>query len=257
MSSTVEVDTDVVFLSGFSQIWTFITVWTCTVVGLVYFTVSLKVWYVNVCDCKGLWIPFLFVIVGVCAGFVHGAPMSAVIAGLYTSIPYDIGSDIATGLGIAQGILIVYFHFGRGDFVHRFYFSGFHVPTMAKWRRTRDTRLEKKFDKENKRLARNPRLTLSGAKAFESSLLNIHDIHSTRHHLHRHRQHPKVHQNVKTPRRNQRGVSITVASKGSKSAQTISATGNKSFFEHKSNYSATVDIEMTPLRKTSEEKDKN
>jgi hypothetical protein len=31
----------------------------------------------------------------------------------------DIGIDIAAGLGIGQAVVIVYFHLGRADFIHR------------------------------------------------------------------------------------------------------------------------------------------
>eukprot|EP00470_Lotharella_oceanica_P004008 CAMPEP_0170175270 /NCGR_PEP_ID=MMETSP0040_2-20121228/8368_1 /TAXON_ID=641309 /ORGANISM="Lotharella oceanica, Strain CCMP622" /LENGTH=76 /DNA_ID=CAMNT_0010417191 /DNA_START=576 /DNA_END=806 /DNA_ORIENTATION=+ len=63
-------------------------------------------------------------------GFIHGAPMSAMIAAIYTSIPYDIGSDIATGIGISQAIVILYMHIGRAKFVHFYTFTGFDAPSI-------------------------------------------------------------------------------------------------------------------------------
>ena len=41
------------------------------------------------------------------------------VALIYVSIPYTVGIDTVAGLGIGQAIIIIYFHLGRGDFVHR------------------------------------------------------------------------------------------------------------------------------------------
>eukprot|EP00472_Partenskyella_glossopodia_P003793 CAMPEP_0197525436 /NCGR_PEP_ID=MMETSP1318-20131121/12093_1 /TAXON_ID=552666 /ORGANISM="Partenskyella glossopodia, Strain RCC365" /LENGTH=111 /DNA_ID=CAMNT_0043078857 /DNA_START=459 /DNA_END=790 /DNA_ORIENTATION=+ len=44
--------------------------------------------------------------------------MAALIAGLYRSIPYSPGVDIATGLGVGQAIVILYMDMGGAVFIH-------------------------------------------------------------------------------------------------------------------------------------------
>lgn len=48
-----------------------------------------------------------------------GLGAGALIAAMYRAVPYDVGIDAAAGLGIGQALIIIYFHLGRGDFVHR------------------------------------------------------------------------------------------------------------------------------------------
>jgi hypothetical protein len=45
--------------------------------------------------------------------------LAALIAAIYTSIPFSIGLDVAAGIGIGSALVIVYFHLGRGDFIHK------------------------------------------------------------------------------------------------------------------------------------------
>ena len=40
-------------------------------------------------------------------------PLAMLLSGIYVSIPYRIGTDIAAGLGLGQAIIITYFHLGR------------------------------------------------------------------------------------------------------------------------------------------------
>ncbi len=98
---------------------------------IVYFILGWRCFYVDIRQFKGVWLPFLFSAFGGALGFVHGAPMAAVIASLYVQIPYQIGSDIATGVGVSQAILIIYIHSGRAKFVHYLAFSGWRAPSMG------------------------------------------------------------------------------------------------------------------------------
>uniref|UniRef100_A0A7S2TNN6 Uncharacterized protein n=1 Tax=Lotharella oceanica TaxID=641309 RepID=A0A7S2TNN6_9EUKA len=110
------------FLDNFREIFIFITLWTVTTVAVAYFLAGIRAALVFGCKCSlesPTWAyPILFCIFGAGAGFVHGAPMACVFAALYRSIPYEPGVDIATALGIGQGVLIVYFHLGGGVFIH-------------------------------------------------------------------------------------------------------------------------------------------
>jgi len=74
-SDPVPTTRDVIFLSGFQEIWTFITVWTVTVVGSTYFLLSTQTIFIQCSKCKGIWVPFAALIFGVIVGFVHGAPV--------------------------------------------------------------------------------------------------------------------------------------------------------------------------------------
>ncbi|GAB5368394.1 hypothetical protein AAMO2058_001315500 [Amorphochlora amoebiformis] len=140
---------DIVFLSSFSEIWTFVTIWAVTVVGIVYFIMFCRVPYVDIFKLKGLWIPWVAMTWGIIVGFIHGAPIAAVIAGLYTTIPYAIGSDVATSIGIAEAIVIIYFHWGRGLFVHHITFTGFRSPSLFWYRNPRDQALRGVAKEEN------------------------------------------------------------------------------------------------------------
>jgi len=73
------------------------------------------------CKYVPIWIglPFTMMIVGAGVGFAHGAISAVLIAAASISIPYPVGIDIAAGLGIGQAIVIIYFHLGRADFIHR------------------------------------------------------------------------------------------------------------------------------------------
>lgn len=66
-----------------------------------------------------MWVPLGSTIMGAAVGFVQAAILSALIASIYMSVPYSVGIDTAAGLGIGEGIVFVYFHLGRSDFIHR------------------------------------------------------------------------------------------------------------------------------------------
>jgi len=150
--STTLASTDAVFLSSFTEIWLHLTAWTVGGVGLCFFGAGIlacrSVASGNDTSYAGhptttggnnggsgssgssgssgwktarRWtcIPLCSLVIGAITGFLQGCIASALVAALYYSIPYDVGIDIAAGLGIGQALVIVYFHLGRADFVHR------------------------------------------------------------------------------------------------------------------------------------------
>jgi hypothetical protein len=68
---------------------------------------------------KVLVFPIAGLVFGAGVGIVQGSVTAALMAAMYVSIPYSIGIDIAAGLGLGQALVIVYFHLGRADFIHR------------------------------------------------------------------------------------------------------------------------------------------
>lgn len=66
-----------------------------------------------------LWLPIVTTAIGGIFGFVQVSIVSALIAQVLVSVPYTIGIDIAAGVGIAQGLIFLYFHMGRAEFIHR------------------------------------------------------------------------------------------------------------------------------------------
>lgn len=108
-----------VFLSEFTELWTNLMIWTVLVVGLVFFGSGVVACRVGKSRLNWLWLPLAMGLLGAAIGFVQGAIPAVMIAALYSSIPYEVGIDIAAGLGISQAIVIVYFQMGRADFIHR------------------------------------------------------------------------------------------------------------------------------------------
>ena len=60
-----------------------------------------------------LWLPCASLVLGGCQGFCVGAPLAVVLAFLYLSIPYAIDYEVAVGLGVVVGLLVVYGSLGR------------------------------------------------------------------------------------------------------------------------------------------------
>mmetsp|Transcript_25628 Transcript_25628/g.35682 ORF Transcript_25628/g.35682 Transcript_25628/m.35682 type:complete len:191 (-) Transcript_25628:109-681(-) len=115
---------DVQFLDNFRDIFAFLTAWTVTIVAIWFFMAGLLVTHNNgwICTTTAptLLIPFAYCALGIAVGLYDGVPMAAIIAALYRAVPYSPGVDIATGLGIAQAIVIIYLHMGGAVFIHYF-----------------------------------------------------------------------------------------------------------------------------------------
>ena len=121
MSSSVT-DTDgtaAVFLSSFSDLWVYFTLWTMGGVGVAFFVAGVIACRVDSAAYKWTWVPPAMLVFGVVIGFLDGAIPATLIAAVYTSIPYAIGIDVAAGIGIGQAMIITYFQLGRADFIHR------------------------------------------------------------------------------------------------------------------------------------------
>lgn len=127
--------TDAVFFTTVIDAWSAITVWTIMTTALVFLCAGIYALHLNMrykpedsairVKHKStqflslLWIPALACIVGAGIGFSQGTISAAMISLIAQTIPYQVGIDIAAGLGISQGIVICYFHMGRADFIHR------------------------------------------------------------------------------------------------------------------------------------------
>lgn len=112
-------DTPYIFLTTFSDIWKHLTIWTMASVAVAFFIAGVVACRVGKTRYKWTWLPLLMLVVGAIVGFTEGAIAGAMLAAIYRSIPYEIGIDVAAGLGIGQAIVIVYLHLGRADFIHR------------------------------------------------------------------------------------------------------------------------------------------
>jgi hypothetical protein len=113
---------DAVFLVTVLDAWLDMTIWTMLGVGLTFFGAGIQACRVHVQKTsKVLWIviPLSAAILGVAIGFLQGTVSAALVAAISMAIPYPLGLDIAAGLGFSQAIIIVYFHLGRADFIHR------------------------------------------------------------------------------------------------------------------------------------------
>ena len=115
--------TDFVFLYTVSQIWLQTTIWTMVGCAAVFLCASIHALRVNT-DHKTsyfcyLLVPLLAALFGGFIGFTQGGVTAALIGAVAVSIGSSIGIDIAAGLGLGQAIVIVYFHLGRADFIHR------------------------------------------------------------------------------------------------------------------------------------------
>lgn len=113
-------ETSAVFLNSVSEIWIAITTWTMMGTAAVFFiagSIACRVGNDNFI--KMIYFPLLAMAFGAFVGFIQGGLSAVLIALIYTSIPYSVGIDIAAGLGMGQAVVIVYFHLGRADFIHR------------------------------------------------------------------------------------------------------------------------------------------
>jgi hypothetical protein len=129
------VDDGSTFYSNFFDAWVAITIWTILFTSLIFFAAGVYAVYLNmrytpednairvknkyIQFLSLSWIPILTCIIGSGIGFSQGTISAALVSSIASSIPYAIGVDIAAGLGISQGIIIIYFHLGRADFIHR------------------------------------------------------------------------------------------------------------------------------------------
>lgn len=102
-----------VHLSGFLDCWIFIIIWTVVGVSMSFFFAGIKMCMVTENTCMWLYVPILFALLGALIGFVEGCVSTALISGLYSEIPYDLGLDNVAGLGLGQALVIVYSHLGR------------------------------------------------------------------------------------------------------------------------------------------------
>ena len=117
---TIEGDhQDGYFLTTFTGLWTHLIIWTMLGCALGFFGAGVLSCRVNqMGHHKWLWIPWLMLCFGAAVGFVEGCIIAAIVAAMYSSIAYEVGLDVATGLGLGQATIIMYCHLGRADFVH-------------------------------------------------------------------------------------------------------------------------------------------
>jgi hypothetical protein len=116
--------TNAVFLTSSSEIWLNLVIWTMISTAAVFGGAAVYGVRVN-SDRKttpgyGMMLVILSsILFGGFIGFLQGCLSAALIAAISVSIPYPVGIDIAAGLGMGQAIIIIYFHLGRADFIHR------------------------------------------------------------------------------------------------------------------------------------------
>jgi hypothetical protein len=115
--------TKAIFLTTVFDIWINLIIWCMITVAAVFFAASVHGVRVtsdkNTNKFGAIGITLLSLVFGGFIGFIQGTIPAALIAAIAVSIPYSVGIDIAAGLGIGQAIIIVYFHLGRADFIHR------------------------------------------------------------------------------------------------------------------------------------------
>lgn len=112
----------VIVLDSVGDIWLHIICWTMACVGSFFFAAGImagKSVAANKGGIVAILVPLLAALLGVAVGMAEGGLSSLLIAAIYNSVPYEVGIDTAAGIGIGQGLLMVYFHLGRADFVHR------------------------------------------------------------------------------------------------------------------------------------------
>ena len=110
--------------SQFVNVWQWIvttTSYTCMFAyGLAGALLAYRMDKFNILEFKwwdtftGLVIVGISVCVGGVFGFVTGAIPAALITQMYASVPVILSTDWAISLGVAMGILIIYFDMGRG-----------------------------------------------------------------------------------------------------------------------------------------------
>ncbi|CAK9017255.1 Uncharacterized protein SCF082_LOCUS13557, partial [Durusdinium trenchii] len=106
----------------FVRLWQEIVTFTCYTVGVVYGAAGLVFTYrmrtFKLLSPKsigsGIVIVFSSMLLGGVIGFVVGAIPAAIIFNLYSAIPHNLPQSSAISLGVAQGLLILYFDTGRG-----------------------------------------------------------------------------------------------------------------------------------------------
>ena len=111
------------FLSDVLGIWLQTTIWTMVGVAFVFLCAGFHAVRVNA-DKRSSWlwwllVPLLSALWGGWLGFSQGGVTAALVGAVAVSIRTQVGIDIAAGLGLGQAIVIVYFHLGRADFIHR------------------------------------------------------------------------------------------------------------------------------------------
>jgi len=106
-------------VSVLADIWLYLTLWATAVVGITFFVAGLWGSFISKSFTRWLWLPITASVIGMIFGFVQAAVISALIARVMVSVPYTLGIDLAAGIGIAQGLIFLYFHMGRAEFIHR------------------------------------------------------------------------------------------------------------------------------------------
>jgi len=116
MSTTADDD---FFLTTFTDIWLHLTLWATATACVIFFLAGL--WAARVAKTRLAWVwaPISYILVGGIACFVQASIVAALVAAIYRAIPYSAGLDTTSGLGVGIGIIFVYFHLGRSDFIHR------------------------------------------------------------------------------------------------------------------------------------------
>ena len=122
-SGIVFFSVDAVFLTTLSSIFITIITWTTVATAIMFFGASVYAlrtltnkqtpWYTYII------VPAVASVWGGGLGFIQSAISSALIGATAVSINQSVGIDIAAGLGLGQAIIIIYFHLGRADFIHR------------------------------------------------------------------------------------------------------------------------------------------
>mmetsp|Transcript_22033 Transcript_22033/g.43314 ORF Transcript_22033/g.43314 Transcript_22033/m.43314 type:complete len:1156 (-) Transcript_22033:95-3562(-) len=106
----------------FVRLWQEIITFTVYTVGLAYgmggFLFTWRMRSFNLLSAKSIGsmilIVFGFMMIGGIIGFTLGAIPAAIIFNIYSAIPYNLPGESAISLGIAQGLIILYFDAGRG-----------------------------------------------------------------------------------------------------------------------------------------------
>lgn len=107
-----------VFLDTFYDLWTHLVAWTMMGCAIAFGWAGVRACRVTTgYNHKWLWLPLTMMVIGSLVGFFEGAFVAALLSAMYMSIPYPVGVDVATGLGLGQAMIIIYCHLGRADFI--------------------------------------------------------------------------------------------------------------------------------------------
>ena len=101
-------------LSGWYNMWRYITGFTVIGCAFAYFVAGLVACWALRRARALLWVPLLAAVAGGVVGLFTGGLSALLIAKIYDAIPYSLGTDVAACLGLAQAVLIIYFNLGRG-----------------------------------------------------------------------------------------------------------------------------------------------